>query len=148
MEQEKSNFESFELNLNDGIIALLKETANWAYFIAIIGFVGIGFLVLFGALFGVILQNMPVNPYENVGFSVSYFGLIYIVMALIYFMPVLYLFNFSRKMKQAIITKDNAVLTAAFRNLKSHYKFVGILAIVIISMYILGIVLGGLGAFI
>ena len=49
MEQEKSNFESFELNLNDGIIALLKETANWAYFIAILGFVGIGFLVLFGA---------------------------------------------------------------------------------------------------
>lgn len=146
--EQKSAFDKFELNLNDQIFGLLKETANWAYFLAIIGFIGIGLMVVFGALFGVILQSMPVNPYENVGVNVSYFGLIYIFIALVYFMPVLYLFNFARKMKAAIQSKNNEVLASSFKNLKSHYKFIGVLTMVIISFYVLAIIIGGLGAFI
>lgn len=144
--EEKSVFETFELNFSDQIATYLKEISTWSYFLSIIGFIGIGFMVLFGALFGTILGDMPNDPYEAIGLNMGYFGLIYIVIALVYFFPVLYLFNFSRKMKSALATKNNDDLSSAFGNLKSHYKFLGIFTIVIISLYLLMFVAAFIGS--
>ena len=44
--EEKSHFESFELEVNTSIKGFLKEAAKWSYFIAIVGFVGLGFMVI------------------------------------------------------------------------------------------------------
>ena len=71
---------------------------------------------------------------------------IYLVLALIYVFPVLYLFKFSTKMKSPLQTKDNEVLANAFKNLKSHYKFIGVFTIITLSLYILVIVFAGIGA--
>lgn len=140
--EEKSAFETFELNVTSTIMGFLKETSTWTYFLSILGFIGIGLMFLFGVFFSVAMRLMPGgNPYEGLGMDMSYFGLIYIVLALLYFFPVLYLFNFSRKTKLALKTNNNDDLTAAFSNLKSHYKFMGVFAIVIISIYILAFVI-------
>ena len=136
--EQKSVFESFELNISPTILGFLKETSTWTYFLSILGFVGIGLMVLGGLFFSVLLSLMPGgNPYEGMGIDMSYFGFIYIVIALFYFFPVFYLFNFSRKMKRALNSNSNDQLTAAFSNLKSHYKFIGIFTIVIFSLYVL-----------
>lgn len=136
--EEKSAFDTFELNLPPAILGFLKETSTWTYFLSILGFVGIGLMVLFGIFFSLALGLMPGgNPYEDLGIDVSYFGIIYVVLGLVYFFPVLYLFNFSRKMKNALNSNTNDELTAAFSNLKSHYKFLGIFTIAIISLYVL-----------
>ncbi|WP_299391588.1 DUF5362 family protein [uncultured Gelidibacter sp.] len=138
MIEEKSAFDNFELNLPPAVVGFLKETSSWTYFLSILGFIGIGLMVLFGAFFSVVMGLMPGgNPYESMGMNMSYFGLIYVVMAFVYFFPVLYLFNFSRKMKSALATNNTDDLTAAFSNLKSHYKYLGIFIIAIISLYIL-----------
>lgn len=144
----QSVFEANKLKLTDEMVVLLKETAKWSYFLSIVGFIGIGLMILFGALFGVILGNMPVNPYENLDININYYGLIYIVLAIIYIFPVVHLFNFSRKLKYAIKFHDNEKLLMSFRNLKSFNKYIGILVIAIISMYILIFVIGGLGVYI
>ncbi|MDB2462862.1 DUF5362 family protein [Algibacter sp.] len=139
--EQKSAFESFELEVGDEIKGLLKETSSWTYFISILGFVGIGIMVVFGLFFGVIMSSAGAlganNPYENLGFSMGYLGLVYVVLGLVYFFPVLYLFNFSRKMKSALTSTNNDDFKLAFTNLKSHYKFMGIFVIVMISIYIL-----------
>lgn len=136
--EEKSAFETFELNLPPAILGFLKETSTWTYFLSILGFIGIGLMILGGLFFSLALNLMPGgNPYSGLGVDMSYFGMIYVVIALFYFFPVLYLFNFSRKMKSALSSNNNDELTAAFSNLKSHYKFIGIFTIVIISIYVL-----------
>ncbi|MEZ4856193.1 MAG: DUF5362 family protein [Gelidibacter sp.] len=136
--EEKSAFDTFELNISDTILGLLKETSTWSYFLSILGFIGIGFMLLFGLFFSFIMGNMPGgNPYGAVGFNTGYLGLVYVIIALFYFFPVYYLFNFSKKMKSALRSKSNIEFTAAFTNLKSHYKFIGIFTIVIISIYVL-----------
>ncbi|MCL6296009.1 DUF5362 family protein [Jejuia spongiicola] len=143
--EQKSAFDSFELEVSDEIKVLLKETTSWTYFLSILGFIGIGFLVIFGIFFGAIMSAGALrnnNPYEAMGFSMGYFGLIYVVMALIYFFPVLYLFNFSRKMKSALSNTNKADFKSAFTNLKSHYKFMGVFTIVIISIYVLAFIVG------
>ncbi len=146
--EEKSQFETFELNLSNNILGMLKETTTWSYFLSIIGFIGIGFMILGGIIMTAVMGTMAneFNPYQNMGFSPAYIGLIYIVMAAIYFFPVLYLFNFSRKMRTALRTKNNDDLTAAFSNLKSHYKFLGIFTIVVISIYVLILLFAMIGA--
>lgn len=138
MIEEKSAFDTFELNLPPTILGFLKETSTWTYFLSILGFIGIGLMFLFGIFFSVVMGLMPGgNPYEGLGIDVSYFGLVYVLLGLLYFFPVLYLFNFSRKMKGALSSNNNDELTAAFSNLKSHYKFLGIFTIAIISLYVL-----------
>ena len=135
---EKSVFESFELNLPPVILGFLKETSTWTYFLSILGFIGIGLMILGGLFFSLAMNLMPGgNPYAGLGVDMSYFGIIYVAMALIYFFPVLYLFNFSRKMKRALISNNNEELIGAFSNLKSHYKFIGIFTIIVISLYVL-----------
>ncbi|MGC1631594.1 MAG: DUF5362 family protein [Gelidibacter sp.] len=107
----------------------------------------IGLMFLAGVIFSVTMGGiLGDNSYNDFGIDMSYFGIIYIVMGLIYFFPVLYLFNFSRKMKSALSLNTNEDLTAAFSNLKSHYKFLGVFTIVIISLYVLIVVIAMISA--
>jgi hypothetical protein len=64
-------------------------------------------------------------------------GLIYVFIGLLYFFPVYYLFKFSSQVRTALINKNSQQLDSAFENLKSHYKFIGILMIITLSIYVL-----------
>jgi hypothetical protein len=50
---------------------------------------------------------------------------------------VYYLYQFASKAKVAFATDDNEQLNASFEYLKSHYKFIGIFALCIVSFYVL-----------
>lgn len=122
----------------------LSETAKWAKFLAIVGFVGIGFLCLAGVLMFVAgtvissLARMPINP--------GFLGVIYFIIALIYFFPVKYLYDFSVKMKKSLTLSDNDAFAEGFSALKSHYKFIGIFTMVVLSMYFIIFLLGIFGS--
>ena len=153
-----SSFDSFELQLNPAAQSFLRETAKWTTFLSILGFILIAFMVLAGiAMFaagGMMgasedMEGMPSGMGAMALFSGGVLGTIYIVAALLYFFPVYYLYKFSSKLKTAFSNNNNEQLTSAFENLKSHYKFLGILAIITIIMYILGIIIAvvaGVGA--
>lgn len=136
--EQKSAFESFELEVNNEIKGFLKETSKWAYFLSILGFVGIGLMVLGGvgfSLFSGMNQFGGTTAY-GLGYSAGV-GLFYIIFALIYFFPILYLFKFAKNMKMALSSENNDNFKSAFLNLKSHYKFIGIFTIAIIGLYVL-----------
>ena len=57
-------------------------------FLSILGFIGIAFMLIFGILFLAIMSMGSMgnaNPYAGLGVSMGYFGLIYVVLALVYF---------------------------------------------------------------
>lgn len=132
--ETKSPFEQFdELRIDTAGRVFLKEVAGWTAFLAILGFIGIGFIVII-ALFAMIMGSyISMGPF-NGGSLIS---LIYLAVALFYFFPVNYLYRFSSNIKAALKTNDQTGLTKAFEYLKSHYKFIGILTIIIFGMYIL-----------
>ncbi len=78
-------------------------------------------------------------------------GVIYIVIAVLYFFPVLFLYNFSSKSLVAVRELDTEFLTMAIDNLRKHFKFIGILTIVVLvsyAIFFIGLMVGGLvGAF-
>jgi hypothetical protein len=133
----------FELQVDQQSINYLGETARWAKFLSIVGFVLCGVMIILALFAGSILTGFSrLGNSEalttTMGLSGAFISLIYIVIALLYFFPCLYLFNFSSKMQMALRNNDQTYLNASFSNLKSCFKFVGILTIVFLSFYLLG----------
>ena len=134
-----------ELQLTEVIKSNLVEAAKWAKFIAIIGFIGTGFMVIVGLFFGTIMGM--VNRLEGTetaalpSFVGAVVAVVYILLALLYFFPLKYLYDFSSKVKRAIEITDQNLFSEAILKLKSHYKYIGILMIVMICLYILGIII-------
>lgn len=145
--EEISAFEKFELQLDSTAKDFLKETAKWAYFLSIIGFIGIGFLLLIAVFAGTIFSSLGTMQGMG-GMGASFgaaMGAAYFLMAALYFFPVYYLFKFSSNAKKAFRDNDSAALTESFGYLKSHYKFFGILMIILLSIYALFFVFAILG---
>jgi hypothetical protein len=135
----------FELQVDQQSIGYLSETARWAKFLSIVGFVVCGLMVIFSLFFSSIMSTISKIGSGNDSFGASTmaisnyaFSIVYIIIALLYFFPCLYLFNFSSKMQTALRNNDQLNLNAALGNLKSCFKFVGILTIVVLSFYLLG----------
>ncbi|MGC6432493.1 MAG: hypothetical protein ACON5F_15725 [Jejuia sp.] len=153
--EQKSAFDSFELDVNQKIKGYLGETSKWSYFLSIMGFIGIGFMIVLGIFMASINAGSPLawgdeDPAFRYGYSFGV-ALFYIIIALVYLFPVLYLFRFSRSMKNALKNDNNEEFVDAFKNLKSHYKFIAIFTIAIIALYLIiifGIAIGaGSGMF-
>jgi amino acid transporter len=148
--EETSVFEKFELQLDQTAKDFLKETAKWAYFLAILGFIGIVLIVVIAIFAGVIFSTLG-NTVPGMAVYGGSFGtiisVVYFLLAAVYFFPVYYLFKFASNGKKAFKDNDTEALTASLGYLKSHYKFVGIMMLSILVLYglmIVFVVLGGL----
>lgn len=132
----------------------LLETAKWAKFIAIIGFIGIGFMILFALFFGTLMGALgAATTFSGESgvplFMGGFFTVFYILIILLYFFPIKYLYDFSTKVKNAIQINDQQLFTEAILKLKAHYKYIGILMMVVLGLYAIGIIIsivGGLAA--
>lgn len=124
---------SDNMKINEEIKSYLVEIAKWTRLLAIVGYIGIGLLIVIAFFTSAFFSMIPVSDMEQL--PMSLLSTIYFLMAGLYFFPVNYLFQFSKNLSQSLNGDETASLTDAFRNLKSHYKFIGVFAIVIISMY-------------
>jgi hypothetical protein len=141
---DNDEVEDFELQLNDTAKGFLKEIAKWAYFLSILGFIGVGFIVLaafFASAFFAFIGNLTQETHNLGWIGGSFVSFIYLSIAAFYFFPFYFLFKFSSKLKIALKNNDSEILANSFENLKSHYKYIGIASIIILSFYAL-IVLG------
>jgi hypothetical protein len=135
-----------QLTLSNAAKGFLRETAKWGKFLSILGFIALGLMLMGSFFIGAFYNTTPqadIMPFD-LGIVVT---LIYIVVALIYIFPIYYLYQFSVKMREALISKDDAVLVTAFEMLKSHYKFIGVFTIIMLSVYLLAGVIGLIGVF-
>ncbi|AZQ65304.1 hypothetical protein EI427_24115 [Flammeovirga pectinis] len=118
----------------------LKEVQKWTYFFSILGFIGIGAILIAAIVIGF---TAPTKYADQ-----SIFVVIgYIIMSIIYIFPVRYLFGFSRKLKRALLSEDEEQLELSFKNLKSHFKFVGVVTILMMCFYGFIFIISLLGVF-
>ena len=114
--------------INSQISDYLKETAKWTNFLSIIGFVMIGLMVI-GAFVIIVVGSSFGGGQATAG------GLAYLLIALLYFFPILYMYNFSKKIKIGLNSSIQSDIELAFENLKKMFKYMGVLMIVILSIY-------------
>ncbi len=152
MEQQNQNQESplFGLSIDPIIKSHLMETARWGKFLSIVGFIVCALIVIAGifvvSTFGTIERKYTTYDGPSLGTS---FGpsiiVMYIIIAILYFFPCLFLLRFSNKMKTALVADNQAELSVSFQNLKVLFRYVGILTIIVLAIYVLALLFGGLG---
>lgn len=124
----------------------LKETARWAKFLAIVGFVMTGFIVLAAIFAGTLFSTLSATTPELAFFPTTGITILYLFLAGLYFFPCLFLLQSSQKLTLALQSGNSEELTLAFDKLKNFFRFVGITTLVIISLYALMfvfLILGG-----
>lgn len=112
-------------------LQLLTEIAKWSRVLAIGGYIALAFLLMIGLISGFVIADKFLL---GTGIFIIFF---YSIFVTIYIFPVYYLHQFSKNISVAIRTGDTATLTKALVFLKSHYKFLGILTIILLSLYVL-----------
>lgn len=138
----------FGFGIDTASRAHLSEAAKWAKFLAIVGFVVCGLIVIAGIFAGSFLSMMSgVYSDEYRGSTAltsgmgAFMAIFYAGMAILFFFPYLFLFRFANHMKSALNTNDQHTLNSSFQNLKIMFRYVGILTIVLLSFYALAILM-------
>ena len=127
----------------------LTESAKWGTFLAIMGFILCGIMMIVAFFIPVFLTQLP--PYNNMpsqfnsGMKVG-MTILYLLLALLFFFPCFYLYKFSVKMQSAVKVVSQENFDESLMNLKSMFKFYAIFTIIILSFYALAFIIGIIAA--
>ena len=142
------NYATSNNGLSDEAKSYLKESAKWAKFLSIIAFIGIGFIALVGLFFGTFMSAMTGLSGDEAAMAAiptTFITIFYLGLAGVMIIPTLNHYRFAVKTQRALRKDDEPLLTEALGNLKSYYKFYGLLTAILVGIYALMFVLGGIG---
>ncbi len=132
-----------KIELEEDSLKDLDTTRKWSMFLAILGFIAIGLMLLIGLLAGVFLSVFKSGELDlSTGESILIFGIL-LVFAVIYFFPILFLYRFSKYAGHAVRARDNNYMKRAFRYLRKYSVYIGVLAIVVLAIYLIAIIMSG-----
>jgi hypothetical protein len=145
--EEVQNQPLFSLSIEPATKTHLIETAKWARFLAIVGFVFLALMVVAGIWLSTVMATSFTridNEYgRNSSGMFAYMGtgiiVVYIIAALIMFFPLLFLLRFASKVKTALAANDQESLNTSFQNLKAYFRYLGIITIIGLAFYGIGI---------
>lgn len=143
----EENTSLFSLSIDPVSKEHLSETAKWARFLAIAGFLFLVLMIVAG-----LYASITISRYEDMYSGSSARGMAsllstttavtYIIVALVWFFPLLFLLRFANAMKAGILTNNQERVNTAFQNLKICFRYVGIVTIIGLVLMLLGIFLG------
>ena len=116
------------------IAVLLERTQPWVRFLAIMGFIAAGFMVLFGLVVGA--AGAATGNYQTLGIMVMY-----PIMGVIYVFPSIFLMRYADRIKTFVASGQEQDLAGALDAQRSFWKFAGILTIasIVISLLFVAI---------
>jgi hypothetical protein len=134
----------FDLQIDQEGSTYLAEIAKWAKLFSILGIIAGILIVLAGivtAFFSSSLDSLA--GLRGLG---PFVGVLSVMFGAIYLYPSWLLLKFATGLPAGINKGDQALVNESFKNLKSCFKFWGIVSLVIIGLYILIFILGLLGS--
>jgi hypothetical protein len=147
----------FSLSIEPVTKAQLSEAARWARFLAIVGMIAVGLMVVGGVVYSIWLTSLmqsvqgtygtefPSRNYTN-GLAIGS-ALMFAIAAIIIFFPFLYMLRFSNRMRTALNGNDQESLNASFQNLKIYFRYLGIITIIGLGLWVIWFVFVGIAVF-
>lgn len=147
--------------ITEGVLRQLKGTKGWVKLMAILcflggGMMGLGGLVVaaLGAFGGSLLAaaGEGSNPLAGIGGAVGavVLGLVYAALGGIYFYPGFKLWGYASAIEDLLKDRATATLEKALDCQRAFWKFVGVMTVVVIGLYVLVVVamviFGGIAA--
>jgi hypothetical protein len=134
--------ETRKIEIEEKTLSHLNTASKWAMFLAIVAFIFLGLILIIGLLAGTFLSAFSTGE-KGLGIPESLMFIPVLLIGVIYFFPVLFLFRFSKFAHRAIQTLDKLELNKAIKNLKACFAYIGILIIIILTLYILVLIVAG-----
>ncbi len=120
------------------MVAPLVKTRPWVILLGVMTMIGCGFLILAGfAMVGMALFGLPGMGDEFGSAGGFMLAVVYLLMAFLYFFPGLYLLRYGRAIKEVDRVANGTTVEAALRHQLSFWRFVGILTVAVIALYLL-----------
>ena len=129
--------DSPQIILDETAIEHLRIARKWSNFLSILAIVIIGMMLLAMVVILIMASRFPQD--ELVRFTALVQMLPLALMMVIYGIPIYYLYQFGKYSRIAITNYDSEAISLAFKYLKLHYRFMGILVIVVLVFYIVAI---------
>jgi hypothetical protein len=131
----------FELQVDHIGTVYLRDAARWARFLAIAGFVFCALFVVVAILSMTVLSSLfnSMGASGVAGIGGGVIAVVYIGIAVLDFFPCLYLYKFAARMQVALNSNDQEQLNSSFLNMRAFYRFVGVLMIIALGFWLLGI---------
>ena len=119
----------------------LNTTRKWTMFFAILGFIFIGLMIIAGVLATTFMSFF--DSQETGSIPKGLILIIFLAISLLYFFPVLFLFRFSKHTGNAVQTLNKEELRLGFKNLKSYFVYIGVMLIIVLSVYFIALIVAG-----
>lgn len=126
--------------VTDRTYSFLETAGKWARFLAILGFIGLGITLLAGLIMmvggSIFESNMSRfgRGFRGTGAPFWLMGLMYIAMSVVMFFPLKFLSTFASRAIEIGMRREAMVLEEAIENLKSFFKFQGIIMIIYLGL--------------
>jgi hypothetical protein len=148
-EQSPAGGDLFSIGIDEQGSYYLLQTAKWTKFLAIMGMVITGLLVIslvFVMAFGSAIMAGFASA-SPIAASVGWFSYMFIlvIMMVLYVYPILCLYRFSNYTKTAVATKDSLLFQKALKEQRNMWRFLGIICLIVLAFYALIFVFGILG---
>lgn len=121
------------LEISNKIKLDLLSASKWCKFLAIVGFIGVGFMIL-GSL-GMFYASAAFNGSTQI----MVMAFIYLVLGLIFIFPTMNLLRYANHTTKCFGNGSQQDLELAVSNLSGFFKFMGVYIIVMIGVYLLAI---------
>lgn len=134
--------ETRKIEIEHETLKHLNTTRKWAMFLAIIGFIFLGLVLIIGIIAGTFMTAFSTGD-KDLGIPDSLMFIPVILLVVLYFFPVLFLFRFSKHTSHAIQNLDKQALHKGLKYLKLYFAYIGILIILVLSIYIVVLIVAG-----
>jgi hypothetical protein len=120
----------------------LNVTRKWTTFLSVLGFIFLGLIIVAGLATSLFLTTFK-SQQANLGIPEWLMFVVFIVIGILYFFPVFFLFRFSRNTRDGIQNQDPEKLAKGFRNLRLYFAYLGIMVILVITVYFMLLIFAG-----
>jgi len=134
--------EERKLEIDHDTLKNLNTIRIWTTFLSVLGFILIGLFIIAGIATGMFLTTFSTTK-ETLGIPESMVIILSFVAGAISLFPVLFLFRFSKNIRDAVQNNDQQKFDRGIRNLKKYFTFIGILVIIALAAYALGLIYAG-----
>ncbi len=129
----------FKIGLTQEAVTHLGQIRKWTMFFSVLGFIGLGIMIIMGIAMTFVMSML--DSEEALGpVSGIILAIVFIIIAVIYFFPYLYLYRFSVHTKSSLAHADSNDLAYALKNLNSHFTFFGVLTLIVLGIYAVALV--------
>jgi hypothetical protein len=140
MNEEFLNQGPAAMTVTEGMKNDLLSAAKWAKFLCIVGCVAVAIIVLL-AIFMMFFGAMASKIFAGTPFGAAV-GFLYLIVAALYIYPLIKGFQFANATKAACLSNDEQQLARGIAGLNDLLKYMGVLTIIVLSLYVIALIFG------